>query len=188
MDELPPGVTATRLRLLKAAAPSISRVGLLSTTPGRGGHEAQLADATAAAPALEVTVRPYRATNPSELLAALTSMAADGMQGFVNFQGGLSLGLRDRIVAFARQHRLPAIYQSKLFVEAGGLMSYAPDQNEQFRQAARYVARILEGAKPGDLPIRYPDRYYLTVSRAAASAIALELPAAILRQANQITR
>jgi putative ABC transport system substrate-binding protein len=119
MDELPPGVTAKRLQLLKTAAPSVSRVALLSTTPGRGGHEAQLADAERAAKSLRLTVKPYRATSPTELETALAAIANDGMEGLANFQGGLSLGYRQLIVDFAAKNRLPAVYQSAFFVEAG---------------------------------------------------------------------
>jgi len=186
MDELPPGLTGMRLRLLKMTVPSISKVALLSTTPGVGGHEAQLADARTAAAALGMMVRPYRATNASELFAALAAIKADGMEGFLNFQGGLSLGFRDRIVAFAQEHKIPAMYQSRFFVQAGGLMSYAPNQEEQFRQAARYVDRILKGAKPGDLPILHPHRYYLTLNRQAAAAIGVDIPPTILKRAYEV--
>src|SRR5262245_42696039 len=79
MDELPPGVTARRLSLLKTAAPAVTQVALLSTTPGQGGHEAQLADAEEAAQRLGVTVRPYRAASLTELKEALERIAADGM-------------------------------------------------------------------------------------------------------------
>src|SRR5256886_10194547 len=89
IDELPPGVTAKRLRLLKTAAPMVSRVGLLSTTPGHGGHEAQLADAEQAAKSLRLTVKPYRATTLSELEAGLASIVSDRMNGLLNFQGGV---------------------------------------------------------------------------------------------------
>jgi putative tryptophan/tyrosine transport system substrate-binding protein len=106
----------------------------------------------------------------------------------VNFQGGLSLGRRDSITAFAAQHRIPAIYQSKLFAEVGGLMAYAPDQDEQFRMAARYTDRIVRGARPGDLPIRHPARYYLTVNMRAAAGLELALPASILSQADFVLR
>ena len=186
MDELPRGLTGKRLRLLKEAAPQLSRVALLSTTPGRGGHQMQLADAEAAAPALGLVVKAYRATNLAELQNGLAQLLADRMEGLVSFQGGLALVNRDLIVDFARQHRLPAIYQSRLFVEAGGLMSYAPDQEEQFRLAARYVDQILKGARPSELPIRYPSRYFLTVNAAAATSIGLRLPPAIVGQADQI--
>ncbi len=82
-------------------------------------------------------MKPYRATNRAELGEALLSMVRDGQQGFVNFQGGLSLANRQMIVEFAAEHRLPAIYQAQLFAEAGGLMTWAPDQNEQMRIAAK---------------------------------------------------
>jgi putative ABC transport system substrate-binding protein len=188
IDELLPGVTARRLELLKTAAPALSRVALLSTTPGRGGHEAQLADAERAAPRLGVTVRAYRATTQRELETALDALLRDGMEGLLNFQGGLSLANRQFIVDFAATHRLPAIYQSAFFVEAGGLMAWAPDQEEQYRQAARYVDLILRGAKPGDLPIRYPDRYALVLNARAASTLGLTLPPALLAQASQVLR
>lgn len=184
MDELPPGVTAKRLRLLKTAAPSVSRVALLSTTPGTGGHEAQLADALKAAKSLRLTVKPYRASSLNELEAALAAIVNDRMDGLANFQGGLSLANRQLIVDFAAKNLIPAVYQAKFFVEAGGLMAWAPDQEEQYRQAARYVSRILQGAKPGDLPVHYPSRYYLAINKSAAQRIGLVFPRALVAQAN----
>jgi putative ABC transport system substrate-binding protein len=186
IDELPPGVTAKRLRLLKTAAPKVSRVALLSTTPGHGGHEIQLADAQAAAKSLRVAVKPFRATTPSELEAGLASIVSDGMDGLLNFQGGLSLRYRELIVDFAAKNRLPAIYQSAFFAEAKGLMAWAPDQEGQYREAARYVDKILKGAKPGDLPGRYPGRYYLTINKSAARGLALDLPPALLAKADRV--
>jgi putative tryptophan/tyrosine transport system substrate-binding protein len=186
MDELPPGVTAKRLRLLKTAAPSVSRVALLSTTPGTGGHEAQLADAVKAAKSLGLTVKPYRASSLKELETALATIVDEGMDGLANFQGGLSLANRQLIVDFAAKHRLPAIYQAAFFVEAGGLMAWAPNQEEQYRQAARYVNRILNGTKPGDLPVHYPSRYYLSINKSAAQRISLELPPALVAQADRV--
>ncbi len=186
IDELPPGVTAKRLRLLKTAAPMVSRVGLLSTTPGHGGHEAQLADAEQAAKWLRLTVKPYRATTLSELEAGLASIVSDRMDGLLNFQGGLSLANRELIVDSAAKNRLPAIYQSAFFTEAGGLMAWAPDQEGQYREAARYVDKILKGASPGDLPVRYPGRYYLTINKSAARGLGLDLPPALLAKADQV--
>lgn len=186
MDELPPGVTAKRLKLLKTAAPSVSRVALLSTTPGIGGHETQLADAVEAAKSLGLTVKPYRASSLNELETALAAIVNDGMDGLANFQGGLSLANRQLIVDFAAKHRLPAVYQAAFFVEAGGLMAWAPDQEEQYRQAARYVNRILKGTKPGDLPIHYPSRYYLIINKSAAQRISLVLPPSLMAQADRV--
>jgi putative ABC transport system substrate-binding protein len=186
MDELPAGLTARRLELLTLAAPRLRRVGLLSTTPARCGHDIQLADALAGAERLGVAVQAYRAATVAEVGQALAAMVRDGQQGFVNFQGGLSLGERQRIVDYAAANRLPAIYQSVLFAEAGGLMTWAPDQNEQLRMAARYADRILRGAAPGDLPILHPDRYFLTLNRQAAQRIGLAFPQPLLDQADRV--
>jgi putative ABC transport system substrate-binding protein len=186
MDELPPGVTARRLSLLKTAAPAVTRVALLSTTPGRGGHEVQVADAERAASSLGVEVRPYRAATLGELKRALEGIASDSMNGMLNFQGGLSLGNRQLIVDFAAERRIPSIYQATLFAEAGGLMAWAPDLVEQYREAARFVDQILRGARPGDLPIKQPEKYYLTVNSSAARKIGLTFPQELLAQATRV--
>jgi putative ABC transport system substrate-binding protein len=188
MDELPPGVTAKRLRLLRTAAPRLKRVALLSTTPGRGGHESQLAEAEQTARALHLTVQAYRAATLKQLEAALTHLANDGMEGLVNFQGGLSLANRELIVNFVAQHRIVSMYQSAFFVDVGGLMAWAPNQEEQFREAARYVNRILRGAQPGDLPVHFPRRYYLSLNQNAAASLGLTLPRALVAQAHQVSR
>jgi putative tryptophan/tyrosine transport system substrate-binding protein len=186
IDELPPGVTAKRMRLLKTAAPDLSRIALLSTTPGHGGHETQLADAQQTAAELGVSVTAYRATSGSEVQTALAALLDDGMQGLLTFQGALSLIHRKLIIDFAVAHRLPGIYQATVFVESGGLMAWAPKLEEQNVLAAQYVDQILRGAKPGDLPVRYPPRYYLLVNTGAAGAIGLSLPPALLAQADYV--
>jgi putative ABC transport system substrate-binding protein len=186
IDELPPGVTAKRLKLLKTAAPKVSRVALLSTTPGHGGHEAQVAEAESAAKSLHVTVKPYRATTLSELGTALAALVSDGMDGLLNFQGAVGILNRQLIVDFTAKNRLPAVYQSAFFVEAGGLMAWGPDQEGQFREAARYVDKILKGASPGDLPVRYPGRYYLTINKGAAQGLGLVLPPSLVAQADRV--
>ena len=186
IDELPPGVTARRLRLLKTAASEVSRVALLSTTPGRGGHEAQLADAEKVAKSLRLTVKPYRATSLGELEEALSAIVHDRMEGLANFQGAVSLANRQLIVDFAAKNRLPAVYQSAFFVEAGGLLAWAPDQEGQYRTAARYVDKILRGAKPGELPVSHPGRYYLSINKSAARAIGLALPPALVAKADRV--
>jgi len=186
MDELPPGLTGRRLTLLKAAAPAISRIALLSTTPGVGAHEIQVADAQEAASRLGITVSTYRASSLPELQQSLDAIVRDKMDGLVNFQGALSLVNRQLVIDTMRQHRIAAIYQSKLFATSRGLMALSPDQEEQFREAARYVDRILKGAKPGDLPIKHPTKYFLTVNAAAARDIGLTFPQSFLAQADSI--
>jgi putative ABC transport system substrate-binding protein len=186
MDELPPGVTAKRLTLLKTAVPAVKRIALLSTTPGVGGHEMQVEDAERAAKQLGVAVKPYPAATAEEVRRALTAIVDDRMDGMLNFQGGLSLAMRQTIVDFAAKHGLPALYQATMFAEAGGLMAWAPDLPEQYREAARLAARILQGAKPGDLAIKQPAQYYLTINAGAAKQIGLSLPPALLAEATRV--
>lgn len=180
MDELPPGLTARRLELLRLAAPTASRIALLSTTPGNGGHEIQLADAERAARSADFEIKVYRARNLPELERALVAIKSDAMSGMLTFQGALILANAKMIAGFAAHARLPAMYQSRVIADAGGLMAYSPDQEEQFRVAARYVDQILRGAHPGDLPITHPSRYFLTFNKKAAIALRLTPSAAFI--------
>lgn len=186
MDELPPGVTSKRLQMLKAFAPAVNRVGLLSTTPGQGGHEIQFSEAEKTSAEFGIEVKAYRARSLQELEKALDSLVADGMNGMLNFQGGLSLGNRKLIIDFITKHRIPAIYQATLFAESGGLMAWAPDLVQQFREAAKYVDKILKGANPGDLAIHHPQNYYLTVNLSAAKKIGLSFTPELLSQATKV--
>jgi len=186
MDELPTGVTTKRVQLLKEAAPNVTRIALLSTTPGIGGHETQLSEAEKIAATLAIEVKPYRASSLQQLEKALKDLINDGMNGLLSFQGGLSLANRKLIVDHAEQNKIPAIYQATLFAEAGGLMSWAPDLLLQYREAAHYVNKILKGAKPGDLPVKHPEKYYLTLNTTAAKKIDLTFPEKILAQASRV--
>ena len=186
MDELPTGVTSKRVQLLKEAATNVTRIALLSTTPGTGGHETQLSEAEKIAATLAIEVKPYRASSLPQLEKALKDLTNDGMNGLLNFQGGLSLANRKLIVDHAEQNKIPAIYQATLFAEAGGLMSWAPDLLKQYREAAHYVSQILKGAKPGDLPAKHPEKYYLTLNTSAAKKIELTFPETILAQASRV--
>lgn len=186
IDELPPGVTTKRIELLMAAAPSAKRIALLSATPGVGGHEEQLAEAERTAKTLKVEVKPYRVTTLEQLQKGLIDLVNDGMNGMVIFQGALTLANRQMIVDFATQHRIPVIYQQSVFVEVGGLMAWAPDLAGQFREAAHYVEKIVNGAKPGDLPVKHPDKYYLTLNKTAANQIGLNFSKELIAEATKV--
>lgn len=185
MDELPPGLTARRLEWLEAFAPGASNVALLSTTPGKG-HEVQLADAEQAAARLGVTVKAYRASTPAELAPALAAIGQGGHDALLNFQGGLSLTFRQQIIDFANARGMPAIYQSRLFVESGGLLAWAPDQNEQFRIAARTADRILRGADVGEIPLQHPARYFLSFNRATAAKLGIVPAPGLLARVDEV--
>lgn len=93
---------------------------------------------------------------------------------------------RSRIVQLAASHRLPAIYGFEAFVEAGGLISYAPNINDLYRRAATYVDKILKGALPGDLPIEQPTTFQLVINLRTAKALSLSIPSTILARADRV--
>jgi putative ABC transport system substrate-binding protein len=188
MEELPPGVTAKRLQLLKAAAPAATRVALLSTTPGVGGHEFQLAEAEKAAATLGIEVKSYRAASLEQLEKALSDLVNDGMNAMLIFQGGLALANRKLLVDFAASKRLPTIYKQMVYVELGGLMSWAPDLPQQLREAAHYVEKILKGAKPGDLAIKHPEKYFLTLNTTTAKMLGVQFSQELLAEASKIVK
>jgi putative ABC transport system substrate-binding protein len=110
------------------------------------------------------------------------------MQGMVVFQGALTLANRVMVVDFALRNKLPVIYQQAAFVELGGLMSWAPKLEQQFREAAHYVSKILKGAKPGDLPVKYPEKYYLTLNAKTAETIGVNFSEDLLKKATTVIK
>ncbi len=93
---------------------------------------------------------------------------------------------RRRLVALAAKNRLPAVYTSKEFVDAGGLMSYGANVADVFRRAATYVDKILKGTKPGDLPVQQPERFDLIINLKTAKALGLTIPPSLLQRADQV--
>jgi putative tryptophan/tyrosine transport system substrate-binding protein len=95
---------------------------------------------------------------------------------------------RERIIEFAAKNRLPAMYAGAEFVDAGGLMSYAPDFVSMFRRAATYVDKILKGAKPGDLPVEQPTKFELVINLKTAKQIGVKIPPSVPYRADKIIK
>ena len=139
-----------------------------------------------AARALSLTVQTVHVQGPEDLEGAFAAIARQRADGLFVWLYATTLTHRGRIVDFAARNRLPAVYESREFADAGGLMTYGVDNQDLYRRAAMYVDRILRGAKPADLPIERPTKFELVVNRRTVTALGLTIPPSVLLQADHI--
>ena len=133
-----------------------------------------------------LTVRSMEVRDPRELDAAFEAILRERPEALVVLVDPFTRSQRTRIVQFAAEQRLPAIYESSEFVDVGGLISYGPNVTDQFRRAATYVDKILKGAKAADLPIEQPTTFELAINVKCAKALGLKFPDAILLRADMV--
>jgi putative ABC transport system substrate-binding protein len=180
-----PQLGARRLELLKEAVTGLARVGVLwnaySLYPWQVVGEIEKAAGALRLQIERLEVRFAKDLDPVFEMALLRRVEA-----LLIVEDPFTVAQRARIVDFAAQGRVPAIYGSREFVDAGGLMMYGPDLGALFRRAAGYVDRILKGARPADLPIEGPTRFELIVNLKAAGPLGLTFPTALLRRADQV--
>ena len=173
------------LALLKEIAPRVTRVAVLrdsNLTAGVG----QWSAVQVAAPSMGMEASPINLRDAAELEQAVSTFARHPNGGLIVTSSGMAISHRDMIIAQAAQHRLPAVYYSRGFVSAGGLISYGSDRVDQFRRAAVYVDRILRGDKPSDLPVQNPTKYELVINLKAAKALGLDIPPSLLATADEV--
>jgi putative ABC transport system substrate-binding protein len=148
---------------------------------------AQSAEAIrAAAQALNVGLELFDAGNGARLDWALQRIASGRFDGIIIAPDPYFNANRNRIVRFAASRRLPAVYFFRSFAEAGGLMAYGANNAESIRAAARYVGRILKGAKPAELPVDQPTRFELVINLKTAKALGLRIPQSLIVRADQL--
>jgi ABC-type uncharacterized transport system substrate-binding protein len=179
------GIAGKWLELLKEVAPNVTRVGVLRDPATNAGGE-QWDALQAAAPALKLQVIQADLGRESEITRAFGAFARSPNSGLVVTVSTLATVHRKHIIALAAQHKLPAVYPRRLFVDDGGLMSYGADLVEQYRLAAGYVDRILRGAKTGDLPVQAPAKYELTINLRTAKALGLAVTPQLLARASEV--
>jgi putative ABC transport system substrate-binding protein len=178
-------ITGKWLELLKEIAPRVTRVAVLRET-GVAAGPAQFGAAQTVAPSLGMELRPVDTRDAGEIERGITAFAR-GANGGLLVTGSSSATLhRDLIVALAAQYRLPAVYFTRYFVVAGGLISYGADYVDQFRRAAGYVDRILKGEKPADLPVQAPTKFELVINLKTAKTLGLTIPPAVLARADEV--
>jgi putative tryptophan/tyrosine transport system substrate-binding protein len=176
-------LTAKRLDLLKQALPGLSRVAVLREAVGAGAT-ARAVMLAAQTLNLQVFILEVRASN--ELDDAFSEMTRIGVGALSVLESPLMTAESNWVASLALQHRIPAIFPERRFLEAGGLISYGPSLPTTYRQAANYIDRILKGTKPRDLPIEQPTQFTLVVNHRVAKHLGITVPEAILLRADDI--
>jgi len=179
------GMAVKWLELLKETVPSVTRAAVLRD-PSQGSGTSQFAAIQAVAPSLRVEVNPLNLRDPGEIERAVAAFARSPNGGLIVTAGATSTRDRGLIVKLAERYKLPTVYYERIFVTAGGLISYGADYVEQYRRAAGYVDRILKGEKPADLPVQMPTKYELVINRKTAQALGLTIPSSLLARADEV--
>jgi putative ABC transport system substrate-binding protein len=173
------------LQILKEVTPSAMRIGIFysSENPAWRGRLRVMEEA---APSLGVQLPPAGVSNAAEIEPTFASFVQEKIGALVVLPSIFAATHRERIVALAARHRLPAVYPFRYFAAAGGLIAYGIDANDQYRRAALYIDRILKGEKPADLPVQAPTKYELVINLKTAKALGLEVPPMLLARADEV--
>jgi putative tryptophan/tyrosine transport system substrate-binding protein len=173
------------LELLKQIAPGLTRVAVLRDA-SQGFAVSQFVAIQTVAPSLGVEVIPVNMRDPGEIEQSVDAFARAPNGGLIPIPSAAAVRHRDLIITLAARRKLPAVYWERLFVAAGGLISYGPDTVDMFRRAAQYVDRILKGVKPADLPVQAPTKYGTVLNLKTAKALGLDIPASVLARADEV--
>ncbi len=179
------GISGKWLELLKEIAPRVTRAAVLRD-PAIASGIGQFAAIQAVAPSLGVELSPVDARDAPEIERDVTAFVRSSNGGLIVTASPATFRHRDLIISLAAQQRLLAVYSHRLFPDSGGLISYGPDQVDQYRRAASYVDRILKGEKPADMPVQTPTKYELVNNLKTAKALSLDLPASVLSRADEV--
>jgi putative tryptophan/tyrosine transport system substrate-binding protein len=178
------GIATKLLELLKRLAPATRRVLVLNS--GNPNSLVYLPAIENVIGSLGMEMASATVSNAVEIERAIETAAREPKTGMMVLAGSLMTVHHDLIVALAARHQLPAVYPARIFVLAGGLMSYGTDQIELIRQASLYVDRILRGEKPSDLPVQAATKFELVINLKAAKAVGLTVPSALLASADEV--
>jgi putative ABC transport system substrate-binding protein len=180
-----PGLVGKRLELLQEAVPKVSRVAVLSnpTTPDA---RVFIGEAEVAARSLKVQLQIVEARRPADFVGAFAAMTKERASAILMQQDAIFLFNARQLAELAAKSRLPAMYGLREHVEAGGLMAYAASLAELSRRASTYVGKILQGAKPGDLPVEQATKFDLVINLKTAKALGLTIPPSLLQRADQV--
>ena len=176
-----------RLELLKESFPRVARVGVFWPSGGPRGS-LPFTELETAAKALGLMLQSLPVRGLDDIEPAFEAAKRLGAQALLTNPNPVINTQGDRIMEFAAKNRLPAMYPSSEFVEAGGLMSYAPSYPDVFRRSATYVDKILKGAKPADLPVEQPTKFEFVINLKTARQIGLTIPQSVLFRADKVIK
>jgi putative tryptophan/tyrosine transport system substrate-binding protein len=174
-----------QMDLLKETVPTLTRVAMLRN-PAQPVHAAKVREVEKVARMLKVEVQVLEVRGPEDFEAAFSAMARSHAGGVLIPADGAYALHYSRLAELAGRHGLPAIAGGTEYARSGGLMEFVPHEAESFRAVARYVARILKGANPGELPIEQPTRFQLTLNLRAARALGVTVPPSVLLRADEV--
>jgi putative ABC transport system substrate-binding protein len=174
------------LEALKQTAPRVTRVALVFNPKSAPYADLFLRPVEAAAPSFSVSPIAAAVRDPADVDRVFEALAREPSGGLMVLPDISMTNYRERIIALAARHRVPAIYPFRFFAESGGLMSYGTDVAEVFRRVAGYVDRILKGTSPGELPIQAPNKYELVINLTTAKALGLDVPPTLLARADEV--
>ena len=180
-----PDLSGKRLELLKEIIPGLSTVAVMLNVRNPQS-QIELKEMEVAARLLAVQLHAIEISDATSLEQALSGFSANSAPGLIVLTDPILYSQRNRIVEFAALNRLPAMYFFRDFVEAGGLVSYGPNDQDLFRRSAMYVDRVLKGAKPGDLPIQQPTRFDLAINLRTAKALGIDIPPMLIARADEV--
>jgi ABC-type uncharacterized transport system substrate-binding protein len=180
---LSPELSAKRLEILRDIIPGLSRVTALSD-PTTGASQVTIT--TSAALSLNLKLQVLEVRRREEVAAAVRAARNSQADALNVFSSPILASLHREIIAFAAEYRLPAIYQWKEHVEAGGLVSYGPNLAAIWRQFGIIVAKLLKGVKPADLPVEQPTKFELVVNLRTAKSLDLTIPPSVLLRADEV--
>ena len=178
-------LSAKRLELLKELVPSLNRVAVL-WNPANPAKVGDWREVQGAARALGVILQSREVRGPDDFEKTFNAISKDRPDALFALGDPLILYQRSRIVIFAANNHLPAIYEHRVYADSGGLVSYGPDFHELYRRAALYVDKILKGARPADLPVEQPTKFELIINLKTAKALGLAIPPSLLLRADQV--
>jgi putative ABC transport system substrate-binding protein len=174
-----------RLQLIQQIAPDTVRVGVIWNNTA-SGHRFQMKELVPAAPALGITLQSFPVLNADQITAALQSAEQSNTQALLVCEDPMIQSNRARIAEFAMQKHWPVIGEFRPIVDAGGLMSYGPDNLDLWRRTAGVVDKILKGENPGDIPVEQPNKFELVINLKTAKAIGITVPPTLLATADDL--